>query len=147
MGNGRYQVACANATLTTYYPSGARLEGSGLFNVTFAPTTNLIECFELIQTRTEEIVPRMEIEKVLNTWSPPVESKSPKMTKKALPKAQQKLQQRLEGLTIDAFPKTPKGTLGVTSRLQQFLEVSANDITPRAHADGAIDWGDVQYHV
>ncbi|RMY96368.1 hypothetical protein D0861_00190 [Hortaea werneckii] len=123
--NGGSQVSCAHATLTVSYPSGARLEMSGRLNALFVPQGDipLIECLELQQTSTEEIISRSEIERVLSSFSPQMDTKSPKMTKNKPPKAQQKLQQRFDGLTIDHFPKTPKGTMGVTARVQQFLEL------------------------
>jgi len=121
--NGRYQVTCQNVTLTVSYPSGARLEMNGRLSALFAPGSDIIECLEIQQTSTEEILSRTEIEKVLSNFSPPITNKSPKMAKNKLPKAQQKLQQQLDGLTIDHFPKAPKGTMGVASRVQQFLEV------------------------
>ena len=62
-----------------------------------------------------------------------MDTKSPKMTKNKPPKAQQKLQQRFDGLTIDHFPKTPKGNLGVTARVQQFLEVCGNRLDSDDH--------------
>ncbi|TKA59786.1 hypothetical protein B0A55_12926 [Friedmanniomyces simplex] len=127
IGNNRYQVSCSHATLAVAYPSGARLEMTGSLNVLFAPISNIIECLEMQQTGTEETLSRSEIERVLSSWSPVMENKSPKLAKNKLPKAQQKLQQRFDGLTIDHFPKAPKGTMGVTSRVQQFLEVGAQD--------------------
>jgi len=122
-GNGGSQVTCSSATLVVSYPTGARLEMSGRLNVLFSPVADGIECLEIRQTSIEEIITRSEIEKVLSNWPPTMDTKSPKMTKSKLPKAQQKLQQRFEGLTIDSFPKAPKGTMGVTARVQQFLEV------------------------
>lgn len=151
--NGGSQVSCAHATLTVSYPSGARLEMTGLLNALFVPHGDipLIECLELQQTGTEEIIARSEIERVLSSWSPQRDTKSPKMAKNKLPKAQQKLQQRFEGLTIDHFPKAPKGTMGVTARVQQFLEVCGNrpplDVMhAHAEADPIVDddlvmWG------
>ncbi|KAI7289516.1 hypothetical protein KC315_g20022, partial [Hortaea werneckii] len=101
--NGGSQVSCAHATLTVSYPSGARLEMSGRLNALFVPQGDipLIECLELQQTSTEEIISRSEIERVLSSFSPQMDTKSPKMTKTKPPKAQQKLQQRFDGLTID----------------------------------------------
>lgn len=123
--NGGHSVICNNTTLTIAYPNGARLEVSGILKVLFARGNDLIECLEIHQTGTEEVLVRSEIEKVLSNWSPTMGSKnaSPKMTNKKLPKAQQKLQQQLEGLTIESFPKVPKGMRGVTARVEQFLEV------------------------
>ncbi|KAK5717596.1 hypothetical protein LTR17_015949 [Elasticomyces elasticus] len=124
MGNNRFRVSCSNATLTVAYPTGARLEMTGSLNVLFAPISNGIECLELQQSGTEETLTRSQIEHVLSTWSPTMpDNKSPKMAKNKLPKAQQKLQQRLDGLTIESFPHARKGTMGVTSRVQQFLEL------------------------
>ncbi|KAK0948398.1 hypothetical protein LTR29_000029 [Friedmanniomyces endolithicus] len=123
LGGNRFQVSCSHATLAVAYPSGARLEMTGSLNVLFVPVSNIIECLEMQQTGTEESLSRSEIERVLSSWSPVMENKSPKLAKNKLPKAQQKLQQRFDGLTIDHFPKAPKGNMGVTSRVQQFLEI------------------------
>jgi len=119
-------LVCNGATLTVTYPYGARLEMSGRLEAGFLSGSNIIETLELQQTSHEETLSRSEIERVLSSWvggANALETKSPKMAKNKLPKAQQKLQQRLDGLTIDAFPKAPKGNMGVASRVQQFLEV------------------------
>ena len=127
----RHQVSFASATFTVFYPNGTRLEMTGTVSVLFAPNVDLIECMELQTTSWEEIISRLEIERLLTNWSPATSSKtSPKMTKNKIPKAQQKMQSQFEGLTIDHFPKTPKGSLGVSARVQHFLEVSANVVSP-----------------
>lgn len=118
---GRMQVRCRKAIITIYFSSGARLEMAGSLNAMFAPSSDVIECLEIQQTGDEEIIPRTEIKNVLDNFSPVT---SPKMTKNKPSKAQQKLQQqRLDGLTLEHFPKVPRGQLGTTSRVQQFLEV------------------------
>ncbi|KAK3069708.1 hypothetical protein LTR53_011729 [Teratosphaeriaceae sp. CCFEE 6253] len=141
VGGGRYQVSAGHASLTVSYPNGARLEMTGGLTALFVPGSNIVECLELAQTGTEETLSRSEIERVLKAWDPApadnnsssggnsnaANSKSPKLAKNKPPKAQQKLQQRLDGLTIEAFPRAPKGTMGVTARVQQFLEVGLTD--------------------
>lgn len=122
-----FQVNCSRATLTVSYPTGARLEMTGGLNALFAQGSDMIECLEIQQAGNEEIISRSEVEKVLNGWPSP-ETKSPRMTKNKLPKAQQKLQQQFDRLTIDAFPRVPKGTMGVTSRVQHFLEVCGREV-------------------
>lgn len=125
---GKHQVVFASAQFTVSYPNGARLEMHGKVNVTFAPTQE-VEALDLTTTRTEEVVARSEIERVLSTWSPTMSNKqSPKMTKKNLPKAQQKMQSQSEGLTMAHFPSTPKGKMGII-RVQQFLEVESLETT------------------
>lgn len=122
---GSHQVQCQNAVLSVSYPNGARLEMSGSLHVLFTAGSDSIECLHFQTTSTEETLARSRIEKVVSEWSPSMTNKaSPKMAKNKLPKAQQKLQDQQERLTIDHFPKTPKGTMGVTSKVQQFLEVS-----------------------
>lgn len=124
--NGTRLVTCQSAIFSVSYPNGARLEMSGSLHVLFSADNDSIECFRFQISGTEEILARVQIEKVLSEYSPIMPSKSsPKMTKKALPKAQQKMQDQQDRLTIDHFPKTPKGTIGITSKVQQFLEVSA----------------------
>jgi hypothetical protein len=131
MATGRYQVYCKDATLSISYANGARLDISGSLNALFAPASDVIECLEIEQTRTEELISRAEIEKRLNEFSPVMDTKSPKMAKNKLPKAQQKMQQqRLDGLTIDHFPKVSRGTMGVATRVQQFLEVGGREVVP-----------------
>ena len=129
---GRHQVSCSNATFAVIYPNGARLEMAGSVNVLFAPPDgNLIECMELQTTSSEEVVSRAEIERLLSNWSPTTSNKaSPKMTKTKLPKAQKQMVSQFEGLTIDHFPRTPKGSFGVPTRVHQFLEVSAAVVGP-----------------
>lgn len=124
--NGMFLVTCQSAILSVSYPNGARLEMSGALHVLFSAESHSIECFRFETSGTEEILSRGQIEKVLADYSPIMPSKtSPKMNKKALPKAQQKMQDQQDRLTIDHFPKTPKGTIGITSKVQQFLEVGA----------------------
>ena len=132
MPQGRHSVSFSGATLTVAYPNGARLEMGGSMNVLFAQSSNLFECLELQTTNSQETIMRSEIERILTNWSPTMSNKaSPKTAKNRLPKAQQKLQSQLEGLTIEHFPKAPtRGELGVTARMQQFLEVSAIEISP-----------------
>jgi len=118
---GRMQVRCQRAILTISFSSGARLEMAGSLNAMFAPSSDVIECLEIQQVSDEEIISRTEIKNVLDNFSPIT---SPKMTKNKLSKTQQKLQQqRSDGLTLEHFPKVPRGQLGTTSRVQQFLEV------------------------
>lgn len=135
MGQGRHQVTFATSQLTVSYPNGARLEMHGTVKVTFAPSQE-VEALELTTTKTEEVVMRAEIEKILlSKRSPTMGNKqSPKMTKKNLPKGQQKMQSQLEGLTIDDFPRTPKGMMGIV-RVQQFLEVESLETTGMFAAD------------
>jgi hypothetical protein len=93
--------------------------------VLFAAGSDLIECLSFHTIGTEEIVARHQIEKVLADFSPTLSHKaSPKLTKNKLPKVQLKLQEAENRITIDHFPKTPKGTMGFTSKVQHFLEVS-----------------------
>ena len=122
MPHNRHQVSFQTAQMTVSYPNGARLEMNGCVNVLFAPGADVFEILDIHTTTTEEVVSRLQVERVLASWSPKA---SPKMTKKQLPKAQQKLQPHHEALTIDAFPKTPRGSLGICTRVQGFLEVSA----------------------
>lgn len=124
--SGCHQVACQHATFTISYPNGARLEMNGSLQVLYAAGSDLIECLQFQTTGTEEILSRSQVEKVVTEWSPALPTKSPKMAKKNLPKAQQKMQEQQgqDRLTMEHFPKTPKGTLGITSKVQQFLEVS-----------------------
>lgn len=124
MAQGKHQVSFVSAQFVVAYPNGARLEMHGRVSVTFSPSQE-VEALELTTTRTEEVVARSEIERVLSTWSPTMGNKqSPKMTKKNLPKAQQKMQSQSDGLTIEHFPRTPKGAMGIV-RVQQFLEVDS----------------------
>ncbi|KJY00450.1 hypothetical protein TI39_contig329g00022 [Zymoseptoria brevis] len=123
-GNGMHLVTCQNATLSVSYPNGARLDMSGSLHVLFSAGNDTIECFQFATTGTEETLTRAQIEKTLMEHSPTLPIKaSPKMTKNKLPKAQQKMQDQQDRLTIDHFPKTPKGTIGITSKVQQFLEI------------------------
>ncbi|KAK3679088.1 hypothetical protein LTR37_021459 [Vermiconidia calcicola] len=123
----RHYVAFSSATFTVVYPNGARLEMTGSVNVLFGPGTDAVECMELQTSHSEEIIAKSKIEELLSGWSPTMSNKtnssSPKMTKKQTPKAQQKLLSSLDGLTIDHFPKVSKGNLGVSKRVQQFLEI------------------------
>jgi len=118
---GGCQVHCPSAIFSVSYPNGARLEMNGSLQVLFGADSS-IECLQFHTTSTEETVSRVQIEKVLSDWSPSLPNKSPKMTKNKLPKAQQKLQEQ-ERLTADHFPKVPKGTYGITTKVQQFLEI------------------------
>lgn len=94
--------------------------------VLFAPASDLIECMQLNTTSTEQVVALSKIERIMTNRSPTVSTKaSPKVTKNKLPKAQQKMQSQYEALTIDHIPRAPTGDLGVTARVQQFLEVRA----------------------
>lgn len=95
-------------------------------NVSFS--LDLVECLELNTTSSEEVISRLEIERTLSNYSPVMnKASSPRVPKKNLPKAQQnKMQNQSEGLTIDHFPKILKGDLGITARVQSFLEVSNN---------------------
>jgi hypothetical protein len=107
------------------------MEMQGTLSVVFAPQTDLIEYMDLSTTTSEETILRSKIEEVLSSWSPAIANKaSPKMAKKNLPKAQQKMQSQLEGLTIESFPKIPKGSYGITARVQSFLEVSSKNLDP-----------------
>lgn len=136
MPQGKHQVTFASAQFTVSYPNGARLEMHGKVELMFTPNAE-VEALNLTTTKTEEVVTRTEIAKLLSTYSPTMSNKqSPKMTKKNLPKAQQKIQSQFEGLTLDHFPKTPKGELGTVSRVQQFLEVESLETTGMFMADG-----------
>ena len=107
--DGRCRLNCQKATLTVGYPNGSRIELSGPMVVLFAASGTAIEGMEFLMNSCEEHLSRTEIEKHLANLSPTMSNqKSPKMTKTKLPKAQQKLQQQNEGLTIDSFPKAPK---------------------------------------
>ncbi|KAK3669441.1 hypothetical protein LTR78_010701 [Recurvomyces mirabilis] len=122
MMNGRQNVSCSSATLTVTFP-GARLEMTGSLNAWFSHSTQNFDVLEIQQTSTEETISRAEIERVLTNWSPQMDTKSPKMAKNKIPKAQQKLQQQMDRLSINDFRLVPRGTMGVTSRVQQFLEL------------------------
>lgn len=123
---GGQQVTCQKSIFSIAYPNGARLEMTGSLQVLFSAGSDTIECLSLATTSTEETLSRSQIEKVLIDFSPTMSHKaSPKLTKNKLPKAQQKLQEAENRITIDHFPKTPKGTMGFTSKVQHFLEVSA----------------------
>ena len=146
----RHSVSFMNATFTVFYPNGARLELSGNLNVLFAPASDLVECMEFNTTSSEDIIARTEISRVLDTWSPTMnKAASPKMTKNKLPKAQNKMQSQFEGLTIDSFPKVTKGDLGVATRVQSFLEVSADFSS--AYLSKSLtklaDWRDYEHNV
>ncbi|KAK5175025.1 uncharacterized protein LTR77_000161 [Saxophila tyrrhenica] len=122
--NNRLHVAYQSSTFAVGYPTGARLEMRGSMNFLFAAGTDAIECMEIKTTKFEEVIPRSKIEDLLSSWSPTMDttSKSPKMTKKP-PKSQQKAPSGLDGLTIEHFPKTPKGPMGAPKHVQQFLEI------------------------
>jgi hypothetical protein len=138
--NGRHHVSFASATFTVLYPNGARLEMSGSLNFLFAPGGEMVDCMEIKTVQSEDLVGRSTIEDLLKSWSPAIDNKaSPKMTKKP-PKAQQRAQSALDGLTIEHFPKTPKGFMGGPKRVQHFLEVSGSQILPQSQygvADGS----------
>lgn len=121
---GSHQVTCQNAIFSVSYPNGIRLEMIGSLQVLFSAGSDQIECLQFQTLNTEEVLTRNQIEKVFSEFSPSLPTKSPKMNKKNLPKAQQKMQEQQERLTIDHFPKASKGTYGITSRVQHFLEVS-----------------------
>lgn len=123
---GGQQVTCQKAIFSIAYPNGARLEMTGSLQVLFSAGSDTIECLSFQTTSTEETLSRGQIERVLADFSPTMSHKaSPKLAKNKLPKAQQKLQEAENRITIDHFPKTPKGTMGFTSKVQHFLEVSA----------------------
>lgn len=122
--SGSHQVVCQHAIFSVSYPNGTRLEMLGSLQILFTAGSDSIECLQFTTTGTEEILSRSQIERVLSEWSPSMPTKSPKMAKNKLPKAQQKMQEEQNRLTMDAFPKTPKGTFGITSKVQHFLEVS-----------------------
>ncbi|EME88029.1 uncharacterized protein MYCFIDRAFT_213115 [Pseudocercospora fijiensis CIRAD86] len=122
--NGSLQVSCQHATFSVFYPNGARLEMTGSLHVLFSAGSDQIDILSFQTTGTEEVISRGQIEKVLSDFSPTMANKaSPKMAKNKLPKAQQKLQEAESRLTIEHFPKTPKGTMGFTSKVQHFLEI------------------------
>ncbi|GAB7360357.1 hypothetical protein MBLNU230_g8315t1 [Neophaeotheca triangularis] len=122
---GRHQVMCSTALFTITYPQGVALEMTGSLSVHFPPASDMIEVLEFRTSSIEEKISRSEIERVLSNWSPPTaNTKSPKMNKKNVPKAQQKLQDQLASLTIDHFPKAPITSMGITQRVQEFLEVA-----------------------
>lgn len=121
--SGSHQVVCQNAIFSVSYPSGARLEMTGSLQVLFSAGSDAIECLQFSTANTDEIISRSRIEKVVSEWSPSLPNKSPKMAKNKLPKAQQKMQEQQDRLTMDHFPKAPKGTLGVSSKVQYFLEM------------------------
>lgn len=123
---GGQQVTCQKSIFTLTYPNGTRLEMTGSLQVLFSAGSDTIECLSLHTMSSEEILPRSEVEKVVTNFSPTMSNKaSPKLTKNKLPKAQQKLQEAESRITMDHFPKIPKGTIGSTSKVQHFLEVSA----------------------
>ena len=121
---GSHQVVCQNAIFSVSYPTGARLEMAGSLQVLFSAGSDAIECLQFSTTNTDEIISRSQIEKVVSEWSPSLPNKSPKMAKNKLPKAQQKMQEQQDRLTMEHFPKAPRGTYGVSSKVQHFLEVS-----------------------
>ena len=125
--NNRLRVTSALATIKVVYANGARLEMKGTlqadFSLSMVPES--IQRLEFETSDSEEVIGRGDIERLLSNWSPMMSNKaSPKMTKKNLPKAQQKMQSQMDGLTIDHFPKANKGSWGSPSAVQQFLEVS-----------------------
>lgn len=123
---GGQQVTCQKSIFSISYPNGARLEMTGTLQVLFSAGSDAIECLSLQTTSTEETLSRSQIEKVLTDYSPTMSTKaSPKLTKKKLPAAQQRAQDEQNRLTIEHFPKTPRGSMGFTSKVQHFLEVSA----------------------
>ena len=122
------RLACSNATLTVSYPNGSRVEASGPLSVLYG--ADMIEGFEFQVLTVEEQLSRSEVEKALSNYSPSMSTKqSPKMTKKNLPKAQQKMQQQQQQQAnegpISMLPKAPGGHSGMTGRMLQFLEVCA----------------------
>ena len=123
----RLRVTSDLATLRVAYANGARLEMRGNLSADFTPSMvpEAIQQLTFYTTASEEVIGRGEIDRLLTNWSPTMSNKqSPKMTKKNLPKAQQKMQSQLEGLTIENFPKVDKGTWGGPAAVQHFLEVS-----------------------
>ena len=128
MQPNRHQALFSRATFTVVYPNGVRLEMVGSLSVVFAPQTDLIEYLELGTNTSEETIVRSKIEEVLSAWSPTMGNKqsSPRIAKKNIPKGQQKMQ--ADSLTIENFPKIQKGSYGITSRVQSFLEVSSKNL-------------------
>ncbi|KAF2862497.1 hypothetical protein K470DRAFT_212533, partial [Piedraia hortae CBS 480.64] len=83
MPGGRLKVHCSRATLSAYFPNGLRWEMSGSLMVLFAQASDEIECLELRQTNSEEVLSMAEIERVLADTST---DNSPKLSKGKLPK-------------------------------------------------------------
>lgn len=122
----RLQVTSERATIAILYANGARLEMQGRLTADFTPSLGpeAIQHLEFFTQASEEVIGRDAIHDLLSNWSPTMSNKqSPKMTKKNLPKAQQKMQSQLEGLTINHFPRAPKGSWGGPAKVQTFLEV------------------------
>lgn len=122
----------SDATLRVVYANGARLEMKGSLSADFTPSVGpeAIQQLAFYTQASEEVVGLSEIERLLSSWSPTMSNKqSPKMTKSKLSKAQQKMQNQPEGLTIDRFPKVEKGTWGGPGTVQYFLEVSRTSIS------------------
>lgn len=126
MPGSKCRLMCSNATLTVSYPNGSRVEASGPLSVLYA--SEMIEGMEFNIQNVEEQLSRSEVEKALSNYSPTMSTKqSPKMNKKNLPKAQQKMQQQQQANEgpISMLPKAPGGHSGMTGRMLQFLEVCA----------------------
>jgi hypothetical protein len=123
---GTHLVQCSNAVLSISYPNGVRLDMNGSLRVIFAAHTDHIQSLSFQTSNAEEFISRSQVEKVVTDWEPTPSLKSPVMTKGKLPKAQQKkLQEQQDRLSMEHFPKSYRGTLGVSSRVQNFLEVSS----------------------
>jgi hypothetical protein len=122
---GTHLVQCSNAIFTTIYPNGVRSDMTGSLKVIFAAGSDQIQSLSFQTSTCEEFISRSQVEKVVNDWEPTPSLKSPVMTKGKLPKAQQKkMQEQQDRLSMEHFPKSIQGTLGVCSRVQNFLEVS-----------------------
>jgi hypothetical protein len=123
---GTHLVQCSNAILSVSYPNGVRLDMNGSLRVIFATHSDQIQSLSFQTSNAEEFISRSQVEKVVTDWEPTPSLKSPVMTKGKLPKAQQKkLQEQQDRLSMEHFPKSYRGTLGVSSRVQNFLEVSS----------------------
>lgn len=97
---------------------------NGSLRVVFTAGSDLIDSLHFQTSHAEESISRTQIEKIVSEWEPAPSVKSPTMTKGKLPKAQKKAQEQPDRMTMEHFPKTYRGTLGVSSRVQHFLEVS-----------------------
>lgn len=86
----------------------------------FPPGSDKFDMLEFEVSRTDEYLPRAEIERVLAQGSPTM-NKSPKMSRTPAKKAMQKMQQ--ETPSLSDFPQAPVNQYGITSAVMQYLEV------------------------
>lgn len=100
--------------------NNAQLIWSGKLTAMFPPGSDKFELLEFEVTRTDEYLPRTEIERILTQGSPMM-NKSPKMSRTPAKKAMQKMQQ--EAPALADFPAAPVNQYGITTAVMQYLEV------------------------